>query len=140
MVEIKGMNEVKAALLDYQNKVNSNLVDTAKLVGNEYKSDVQEVAPYLTGTYRRSMHVEVKEKSAYACTVVMGTNLPQARILEYGGVIKPKNGEFLVFTIGEKKIFARLVHRVAQPHFIPTMEKNRTKYINMADERLARGT
>ncbi len=47
--------------------------------------------------------------------VEVGTSKVYAAIHQFGGVIKPKKGKFLVFEIGGKKIFAKSVTMPARP-------------------------
>lgn len=128
---IKGLAALLKAFGAFGEEMDKSIEKAVKLTANEYKSDVQKLAPYKTGTYRRSIHVEMSGKVA-----LVGTNLPQARILEYGGVIKPKNGKYLVFIIDGKKVFAKLVHRTAQPHFRPPLDEDIEKYKKIFKEAL----
>jgi len=67
--------------------------------------------PYKTGTYRRSFQMETAEKTAERCTVVVGTDAPQARRLEYGFVGPDKLG--------------RVYNQAARPHIRPALDENR---------------
>ena len=67
--------------------------------------------PYKTGTYRRSFHMETVEKSSERCTVVVGTDAPQARRLEYGFVGADKLG--------------RVYNQAPRPHIRPALDENR---------------
>ena len=67
--------------------------------------------PYKTGTYRRSFEMETAEKTAERCTVVVGTDAPQARRLEYGFVGLDKLG--------------RVYNQAARPHIRPALDENR---------------
>ena len=67
--------------------------------------------PYKTGTYRRSFAMETAEKTAERCTVVVGTDAPQARRLEYGFVGPDKLG--------------RVYNQAARPHIRPALDENR---------------
>jgi hypothetical protein len=67
--------------------------------------------PYKTGTYRRSFEMETAEKTAERCTVVVGTDAPQARRLEYGFVGADKLG--------------RVYNQAARPHIRPALDENR---------------
>ncbi|MDR9817644.1 MAG: HK97 gp10 family phage protein [Candidatus Methanoculleus thermohydrogenotrophicum] len=67
--------------------------------------------PYKTGTYRRSFHMETVEKSSERCTVIVGTDAPQARRLEYGFVGPDKLG--------------RVYNQAARPHIRPALDENR---------------
>ena len=67
--------------------------------------------PYKTGTYRRSFAMETTEKTAERCTVVVGTDAPQARRLEYGFVGADKLG--------------RVYNQAPRPHIRPALDENR---------------
>ena len=67
--------------------------------------------PYKTGTYRRSFEMETAEKTAERCAVVVGTDAPQARRLEYGFVGPDKLG--------------RVYNQPPRPHIRPALDENR---------------
>ena len=67
--------------------------------------------PYKTGTYRRSFQMETAEKTAERCTVVVGTDAPQARRLEFGFVGADKLG--------------RVYNQAPRPHIRPALDENR---------------
>jgi hypothetical protein len=67
--------------------------------------------PYKTGTYRRSFEMETAEKTAERCTVVVGTDAPQARRLEYGFVGADRLG--------------RVYNQPPRPHVRPALDENR---------------
>lgn len=67
--------------------------------------------PYKTGTYRRSFHMETVEKTPERCTVIVGTDAPQAKRLEYGFVGPDKLG--------------RVYNQAARPHIRPALDENR---------------
>ena len=72
--------------------------------------------PYKTGTYRRSFEMETAEKTAERCTVVVGTDAPQARRLEYGFVGPDKLG--------------RVYNQAPRPHIRPALDENRGAAVN----------
>ena len=80
---------------------------------NQVKTTVPEGGrtPYKTGTYRRSFEMETAEKTAERCTVVVGTDAPQARRLEYGFVGPDKLG--------------RVYNQAPRPHIRPALDENR---------------
>jgi len=51
----------------------------------------------------------------------VGTNLVYAAIHEFGGTIKPKNGQYLKFEINGKTIFAKQVTIPARPYLKPAL-------------------
>lgn len=117
---IRGMAELKMAFADLEKMAVRNQSIALKLVGNEYKNDVQEIAPYKTGTYRRSIHVQPVDSSK----VLVGSDLPYGKRLEYGFADSDKLG--------------RVYNQAAQPHFRPAMDTNIGKYQKMYLEVLSR--
>lgn len=67
--------------------------------------------PYKTGTYRRSFHMETVEKSSERCTVVVGTDSPYGKRLEYGFVGADKLG--------------RVYNQSPRPHVRPAFDENK---------------
>jgi hypothetical protein len=121
-VEITGVDETLAAIDNLTKVVVPRLASTGvRLAGNEYKNDVQRIAPYQTGTYRRSIHVEPTTGVVYDGGnpyVLVGTDLPYARRLEYG------------FWDMVDRLGRRYFQR-AQPHFRPALDLNLEKYIRI---------
>ena len=106
---IKGLAALLKAFGASCEEMDKNITKAVKLTANEYKNDVQKVAPYKTGTYRRSIHVEMSGKVA-----LVGTNLPYAKRLEYG--------------FADVDSLGRVYDQKAQPHFRPTFDENIEKY------------
>lgn len=75
-----------------------------------------ENAPYKTGTLRRSIITDVDSDRAK-----IGTNLPYARIQEFGGTIRPKKKKTLAFKINGKWVFAKKVTLPKRPYLIPAL-------------------
>jgi len=103
-----------------------------KLMGNEYKNDVQALIPYKHGDLRRSVHVEPSEEGGHPISLV-GSNKVYARQREYGGVIKAKNAPYLVFQLEDGTwIKTKQVYQHPQPAWRPAFDRNRVKYERMA--------
>lgn len=68
-------------------------------------------APVLTGTLRRSIRVEVVGKE-----VLVGTELPYARRIEYG------------FNGADKR--GRVYHQAARPYLRPALDENRERIMS----------
>ena len=64
--------------------------------GDQLRNDAASKAPYLTGTLKRSITMEVVSDKL----VVVGSNLEYARIHDEGGIIYPKKSKYLRFKIG----------------------------------------
>ncbi len=89
-------------LLKNMDNVGKNFVASAKNAMEDTMLDVQTTAkspgyvPYQTGDLKRSITHSV-EASANKITGSIGSNKVYARIQEFGGTIKPKNGKYLRF-------------------------------------------
>jgi hypothetical protein len=113
-MEVIGLSETLAAIqkeLAERARVARNAV---RLAGNEYKNDVQKIAPYKTGTYRRSIHVQMIEENGNPYALV-GTDLPYGKRLEFG-----------FWDMTDK--LGRHFYQRAQPHFRPALDLNMNKY------------
>jgi phage gpG-like protein len=114
------MADLQKAFKDLASLAERNNAIAIKLVANQYKTDVQRLAPYDTGTLRRSIHVEMINSSS----AIVGTNLPYARRLEYGFMGKDKLG--------------RTYHQPPHPYFRPPLENNWQNYQRMYLEAMNR--
>jgi hypothetical protein len=113
-MEVIGLSETLAAIqkeLAERARVAKNAV---RLAGNEYKNDVQKIAPYKTGTYRRSIHVQMIDENGNPYALV-GTDLPYGKRLEFG-----------FWDMTDK--LGRHFYQRAQPHFRPALDLNMSKY------------
>lgn len=117
-VDLSGMADLQKSFKDLVSLAERNKTPAIKLVANRYKNDVQAGAPYLTGTLRRSIHVEMVDSSS----ALVGTDLPYAKRQEYGFMDKDKRG--------------RVYHQKAHPYFRPPMENNQEQYKKMYLEAL----
>jgi phage gpG-like protein len=115
---IRGMSNLKRAFKDLAKQGERNKSTALKIVGQEYANDVKAITPYKTGTLRRSIHVEPVSEN----TVLVGTDLPYARRLEYGFMDKDKLG--------------RIYHQAPRPYFRPPLDQNFAKYQRMYLEAL----
>jgi hypothetical protein len=95
-----------------------------KLAANEYKTDVQVVIQYITGTLRRSVHVETSMEGA-APVALVGTDAPYARRLEYGFV--------------DTDSLRRVYNQPPAPRWRPTFDNNLEKYKAMIAKALEPG-
>lgn len=127
-MEVVGLSETIAAIEGIATEAQNQGRALIKLAGQAYANDVKEGAPYLTGTLRRSIHVgEVGEESG-KFYVMVGTDLPYARRLEYGFYDKTDS-------------LGRHYYQLSQPYFRPPLDRQMGKYIaimkNGFDEWLA---
>ncbi len=87
-----------------------------RLAGQEYANDVKAIAPYKTGTYRRSIHVEMSTEGLHPVALI-GTNVPYGRRLEFGFVGADSLG--------------RIYNQAPRPHWRPAWDSNMPKYERM---------
>jgi HK97 gp10 family phage protein len=111
MVQVKGLAELKAAFKGLDKEFEKRQRVAIKLTANEYKGDVQTEAPYITGTLRRSIHVEMVSDS----TALVGSNLEYAAPVEYG-----------------------TRYRAPKPYFRPPLDLNKAKYRRIFLEEMGR--
>ena len=145
-VTIEGLNETVKAFKDFNDKIAKNQGIGDRLAGNQYKTDVQnkitEIGLYKKGDYRRSVHVEPASgtfEDSGGKYVVVGTDNVAARQHEFGGVIKAKNAQYLVFQTEDGEWHkVKSVTQPPHPHFRPALDENRDKYLQMMKEAMFR--
>ena len=91
---------------------------TLHKIAQDVRSEAVIKSPYKTGTLRRSIISDVTETQAK-----VGSNLPYARMREYGGIIVPKRAKMLAWKSGGKWHYAKKVVQRAKPYLIPAYEK-----------------
>jgi HK97 gp10 family phage protein len=123
------------------------LLAGANLFANAWK----EAAPYRTGTYRRSIHVETAERAGENVQVKVGTDQtdpPYPFYLEYGTSgyypIVPKNRPGALWWLGLDHPVAMVWHPGIAPHpsMRPALDENREAIIeevHKAVEQLVNG-
>jgi phage gpG-like protein len=86
-----------------------------------------------TGGLKNSITFRVK-RAGGRLTAEIGNwknPLPYARIHEYGGMITPKKGNFLVFKIGERFIFTKKVVIPERSYLRSSLRDKRKKIVEM---------
>lgn len=135
-IEVIGL---EAVLQDVTARIGSTIKKTrtaVNLAGNQMKTDVQDKAPYKTGTYRRSIHAEPGGTDDRP-EVTVGTNLIYGPQKEFGGIICAKNSPWLTFrTYDGAWHKVKCVYQHPQPHFRPVVDLNGPKYMEMIREYL----
>jgi phage gpG-like protein len=96
-----------------QENVTKKEAKAVKLAAQEYSNDVKKVIQYVTGTLRRSIHVETSMEGINHIALV-GTNVPYARRLEYGYIDTDSLG--------------RNYHQAPAARWRPTFDNNLRKY------------
>ncbi len=120
MTEIRGLTELKQAFSGLSKQFEQRMRTAIKMTANAYKSDVQDIAPYRSGTLRRSIHVEMVSND----TALVGTDLEYARRLEYGFAGADSLG--------------RVYNQQARPYFRPPIDKYIDKYRAIFTEEMGR--
>jgi hypothetical protein len=124
-MEVIGLNETIEAIQNLANEMAKQAKSAVKLAGQAYADDVKAIAPYKTGTYRRSIHVEPKVlEEGGRDYAIIGTDLPQARRLEFG---------FYDMTDSLRRHYWQL----PQPHFRPPLDTEMDKYVAIMKGALA---
>lgn len=113
---IVGIENLVAKLEEYKHRKLRKAQTALNLAGNAYKNDVQACAPYKSGTYRRSIHVQPATNDDLKPYVRIGTDLPQGRRLEFG-----------FFDMTDS--LGRHYYQLPQPHFRPPLDTEREKYL-----------
>lgn len=115
-MEVLGLSETIEAVQDVLNDLAKESRNAVKLAGQAYANDVKVVAPYKTGTYRRSIHVEAMVEEGGKDYAIVGTDLPYGRRLEFG---------FYDMTDS----LGRHYMQYPRPHFRPPLDTEMDKYV-----------
>lgn len=115
-MEVFGLSETIDAIQGVANGLIQESKSQIKLAGQAYANDVKEGAPHLSGTLRRSIHVEPVFMEGGQFYVMVGTDLPYARRQEYG---------FYDMTDS----LGRHYYQYARPYFRPPLDRQMGKYI-----------
>lgn len=99
----------------YPDLVQSAMRIAIQRVGFEIRQKARDYAPVKTGVLRRSLFADFVP-GTNNLVVAVGTDLIYARIQDLGGIIKPKNKEFLRFQIGDKVIYTRGPIKIPKYH------------------------
>jgi hypothetical protein len=85
IVRIQNMPEFKAVMLALRNAPSGNALASVALAGIlPIQNAAIIMAPYLSGTLKRSIHSEIKRADAFSAFVVTGTDVAYARRVEFG--------------------------------------------------------
>lgn len=99
--------------------------------GHDVERDMKILAPNDTGNLENSISTDIEGSGSHsAMSFEVGPTASYGDDVEYGTaphVILPKHGEFLVFNIGGRRIYARKVNHPgtrAQPYAGPAFDRN----------------
>jgi hypothetical protein len=124
-MEVVGLSGCVDAIQAELNEIAKKAILGVKLAGQTYANDVKSIAPYDTGTYRRSIHVEMTEEGGSPVALI-GTDLPYACRLEFG---------FYDMTDS----LGRTYHQFPQPHFRPPLDTEMDRYIDIMNGAIIAG-
>ncbi len=127
-IDVQGMEGIDRFLKNAEKAFSDRVIMNGIKVGALIvQTAVRAMAPYKTGTYRRSILIE---EMLAQLAVKIGSNMPGAAMQEYGGVVTPKNVKFLHFFIDGKEIFTKgPVHIPAIPHFRPGLAQSKEQVL-----------
>lgn len=125
-MEVFGLNETISAIQDELNDMAKKARNAVKLAGQAYANDVKVLAPYDTGTYRRSIHVQNMIEEGGKDYAIIGTDLPQAKRLEFGFWDKTDS-------------LGRHFMQYPRPHFRPPLDSEIDKYVAIMKGELESG-
>ncbi len=91
-------------------------IKTIYKITQNIRSKAVTNSPYKTGTLRRSILSDVQPELGQG---KVWSNLPYARMREFGGVITPKKAKMLAWKSGGKWHFAKRVVQKWKPYLIP---------------------
>ena len=94
--EAIGMDKVIANLNEIHDKIKRQVVVALKVgampIVNQAKMPPPLGAPYRTGTLRRSIHSEAVTVTMNEASILIGSDLPYAERMEYGGSMQCPDG------------------------------------------------
>lgn len=131
-VTISGTKELQRKLKQMSVESRGHLLDIAVEAGAEViRTQAVLNAPAKSGDLRRSLSTEKTGTYGFGVWFHVGSNLVYARKQELGGVIRPKNGPFLVFEVDGRLVFARKVKLAAQPYLRPAYDEKRDEAVQV---------
>ena len=135
IVKIKGIRNLRKKLTKLGKTGNRQAREAAVKAGllviqNQAKQNVDKQ----TGTLARSISSEVKSQGERT-EGRTGTNLEYARMEEFGtaglpgGVLRPKNAEYLVFEVGGQVVQTKEVRRDPHPYLRPAFDQKKNEAV-----------
>lgn len=122
-VDVIGAEELRRKLQALDAAVQGQALAAAVQSGAQViQNAAKEKAPFRTGTLKRSIHTEVAG-SATRATAQIGTDVPYAAQVEFGGTITPKKKQMLHWVDENGEHFARSVTQVARPYLRPAFDE-----------------
>lgn len=141
---MKNIVSLSVDISNYGDRVIDNLMKAQSNTGYVVQQEAKYLAPVNTGKYRNSIELgETRYDGATITTDVYtkatvytlsGKTYNLGKLLEEGTsphLIEPVNSEYLHFKIMGEDIFTKRVNHpgtIAQPHFIPALQKNIALY------------
>lgn len=137
-VTIQGDKELRAKFKRLDAITQSRMLRNAVFAGLlPITNEAQRLAPYKSGTLRRSIHPEiVTEREGYV-EGATGTDVEYAAQREFGGVIEAKNAPYLVFRTADGKLIrTKKVMQAATPYMRPAFDNKRNEAVDEVAEAL----
>jgi HK97 gp10 family phage protein len=137
-VKITGGEELARKLAALSDAVAGDKLASAAMAGAlPIQNRAKELAPYKTGTLRRSIHSEIEQSTRNRAEVAIGTDVEYAAIQEFGGTIRPKRAKTLSW-IGEdgQRVFAKSVTVPAHPYLRPALDEEKDTAVREIGESL----
>lgn len=127
---IIGLGDFKKQLQSLSDAASGDALEAASTAGLLLiQNDAKQKAPVLTGTLRRSIHIETLQKRRNFVEQAVGTDVVYAAIQEFGGVIQHSNlwGQGIEATITIPP----------HPYLRPAWDENIDKALGVVGEALA---
>lgn len=142
---MKSIDKLSVDILNFGNRAIDNIVKAQSNTAYVIQQDAKFLAPENTGAYKESIELgETQVNNGVITTKVYtdatvytlgGTSYNLGRLIEEGTTpheIKAINAQALHFKIMGNDVFAKSVFHpgiIAQPHFLPALNMNRTLYV-----------
>lgn len=129
-VRIKGTEQLVAKLRQLAQVTNGASTEAALRAGAApIEARAKELAPYKSGSLRRSIHTEVEVSGAKGKAFV-GTDLEYAAVQEFGATISAKTGPYLIFQVGGRWVRVPSVEIPAHPYLRPAFDQKKGEAVD----------
>ena len=131
---VKGLEKLIKALENVTPNIQPKVNALVEINAQDIVADAKRKCPVDNGDLEQSIGSERISDNTFRVATNMTKLAPYGAVVEYGSaphVIKPKNGGYLKFKIGDKWIYTKEVNHPgtrAQPFFFPAVFKGRAKF------------
>lgn len=142
--EITNIKQFRAKLKAVDDQVRGTVLLTGAQAGafaaiGFIKLNMDKVLARRSGNLIGSVTIDEKYSSAHRAWVTFGPHTVYAAIHEFGGIIRPTNGPYLVFEVDGQLIFTKVVQMPARPYLRPAMEDHQNDIIDTLKVGLVQG-